>query len=90
MSDTQMRPGRAKIARKWVGVRAKQLHHDLHFAPGNRRNVPPPVRKSRSNLKLELADAEISRCTYCGDWHANTKSLCDWCAVNPYPVIDDI
>lgn len=82
-----MRP-KSKILPKWIEVRADQLHHDLHFAPGNKRPLPPR-RKSRRNMKLELADAEIKRCVYCGSWHSNTKKLCGWCDVNPYPVIDD-
>lgn len=39
------------------------------------------------NMKLELADAEISRCKWCGTW-TTQKSLCAHCQANPYPVID--
>lgn len=80
-----MRP-KSKILPKWVSVRADQLHHDLHFAPGNKRPLPPR-RKSRRNMKLELADAEISRCGFCGSWTTNT-SHCDFCKTNGFPVID--
>lgn len=39
------------------------------------------------NMKLELADAEISACKYCGIW--TTATLCSYCQY-AYPTIDDL
>lgn len=78
------------ILPKWRAIRAEQVHEALKYAPGNTPPLPPRVRKPTRNMKLELADAEIRRCVYCGSWHNNTKKLCNWCAVNPYPTIDDV
>lgn len=82
--------GVSKFKRASIPYIADEVQEILQFAPGNTPPPPPrePTRSRRHrNLKLELADAEISRCGFCGSWTTN-KTHCDFCSTNGYPVID--
>ena len=78
----------SRIKRANLPFIAAEVESIMREAPG--APTPPRVRKPRRNLKLELADAEIRRCQYCGSWHTNINQLCNWCTENSYPTIDDI
>lgn len=79
--------GMARVKRGNKQYMVTEVEALLREAPG--RPVPP-AKKSRRMSKHEIADAEISRCTVCGDWHNNPKPQCNWCSKNPFPIIDDI
>lgn len=91
MSKPRFQLSRIKPAS--IPFMAEETYQTLKYAPGNQPELPPrqPERPSRRNMKLELADAEVDRCVYCGTWHNNLpKKLCNWCSKNPFPTIDDI
>lgn len=74
-----------KIKPAWMPYHAADVHLDLLRAPGAPK--PEPVRKPVRNMKLEVADAAIRHCKWCGIW--TTNPLCRSCE-HGYPTIDDI
>lgn len=77
----------SRIKRANLPYIAAEVEAIFNEAPG--KPTPPPVRKSRNNTKLELADANITRCNWCGVqvWKANH---CRTCRTKGYPTIDDL
>ena len=63
---------------------ANDVEHQLATAPGAPKPKPKPKPPPMS--KLELADAEISRCAWCGA-HAWKAKYCKPCESNGYPAI---
>jgi len=80
----------SRIKRANLPYIAEEVEFIMHEAPGAR--TPQRVRKPRQprrNLKLEMADANITRCNWCGVqvWKANH---CRTCRTKGYPTIDDL
>ena len=76
----------SRIKRANLPYIAAEVESILNEAPG--KPTPPRVRKPRRNTKLELADAKIRRCSWCGSWCTTTH--CRSCRTNGYPTIDDL
>lgn len=83
--------GVSKFKRASIPYIADEVQEVLQFAPGNTPPPPPrePTRSRRHrNLKLDLADAEIARCKWCGQW--SLDYTCTHCTEHGYPTIDDL
>lgn len=79
----------SRLKRANVPYIAEEVDQIMSEAPGAPPKPPlPPARKSRSNTKLELADAEIIRCGWCGAWALDI--ICTHCEQTGYPTIDDL
>lgn len=72
----------------YIAADVESILKEAPGAPGNTPPLPPPVRKPRRTRKLELADAEITRCKWCGTWALDYT--CTYCTEHGFPTIDDI
>lgn len=83
MSARRLQAGYSKASLKYLGAEVESI---MRNAPG--KPPPPPPRKYKRNMKLELADAEIKKCTWCGIW--STELHCSFCSEHGYPTINDL
>lgn len=77
--------GLVHVKRANIPYMAEAVETILKEAPG--APPPPPRPEPRRVSKLELLDAEISRCAWCGSWATDTH--CHFCRTSGYPMITD-
>lgn len=77
--------GLARMKQANVPYIVAEVETILKEAPG--APPTPPRPEPRRVSKLELADAEISRCAWCGSWTTDTH--CSACRTSGYPLIND-